>query len=230
MLGGFTQLGGPSPTARADGTRGARRPGHEPGHRPRQRRARPGRGYGGPAGDRARLARVGQPGARGVDLLPGAPLDGGRVLRALLWWRLGDRDRAAMVAARAGRMLGIVLVAVGLLNAFAGSAAGLWLALVGLVHHRRSHRRAGGSARRAPDRCHRCRRDDARPVVAPEWWTVDQMVAHLCRHGSPPGLPAVGLDGAHHRSRRPLPTSKESRRRTAGTRGSACCRVTIRPR
>jgi Zn-dependent protease len=47
------------------------------------------------------------------NLLPGAPLDGGRVLRALLWMRNGDRDRSAQTAARAGRVLGIVLVGLG---------------------------------------------------------------------------------------------------------------------
>lgn len=66
------------------------------------------------------------------NLLPGAPLDGGRVLRALLWaWR-GDRYRAAMAAARAGHTLGLVLVFVGVAQALVtGVVSGLWLALVG---------------------------------------------------------------------------------------------------
>ena len=66
------------------------------------------------------------------NVLPGAPLDGGRLLRAALWrWR-GDRTWAEETAARAGRALGMALIAVGLigfaLNVYAG---GLWLALVG---------------------------------------------------------------------------------------------------
>ena len=196
MLGGFTQLGGPSPTARADGLVAL---------------AGPATSLGIGLVSAALALAVGTAGLPGTalvwlawvslvlavfNLLPGAPLDGGRVLRALLWWRLGDRDRAAMVAARAGRMLGIVLVAVGLLNAFAGSAAGLWLALVGWFII------GGATAEQAAARDEHLTGVTAAdvmtpdPVVAPEWWTVDQMVAHL----SPPRItsgvfPVVGLDG-----------------------------------
>ena len=48
-----------------------------------------------------------------MSLLPGMPLDGGRVVRALAWARTGDRDRAGRVAARVGRVLGWVTVGVG---------------------------------------------------------------------------------------------------------------------
>ncbi|HEU4911094.1 MAG TPA: site-2 protease family protein [Actinomycetes bacterium] len=66
------------------------------------------------------------------NILPGAPLDGGRLLRAALWkWR-GDRLWATIAAARAGRGLGIVLIGLGLAELLAlGSVAGLWLALIG---------------------------------------------------------------------------------------------------
>lgn len=67
------------------------------------------------------------------NLVPAAPLDGGRVLRAIVWrWR-GDRSRAAVVAAQAGRVFGFVLVALGLLQVVLGRGfGGLWLALIGL--------------------------------------------------------------------------------------------------
>jgi CBS domain-containing protein len=66
------------------------------------------------------------------NILPAAPLDGGRLLRAALWkWR-GDRLWATIAAARAGRALGLVLVGLGLWELLAlGSYAGLWLALIG---------------------------------------------------------------------------------------------------
>ncbi|MGW0082774.1 site-2 protease family protein [Streptomyces sp. NPDC003393] len=64
--------------------------------------------------------------------LPAAPLDGGRLLRALVWWRTGSRLRATEVAGGAGRALGWIMVAVGLYQVLAGGfTAGLWLVLVG---------------------------------------------------------------------------------------------------
>src|SRR5437660_1130451 len=63
-------------------------------------------------------------------LLPGAPLDGGRVLAALVWMHNGDRRRAQIVAARAGRVLGTVLIAGSLALVFAGQDL-IFTALVG---------------------------------------------------------------------------------------------------
>ncbi|MGW5464272.1 site-2 protease family protein [Streptomyces sp. NPDC003996] len=66
------------------------------------------------------------------NVLPAAPLDGGRLLRALVWWRTGNRLRATEVATGAGRALGWILVAVGVYEALAGGfAGGLWLLLIG---------------------------------------------------------------------------------------------------
>ena len=66
------------------------------------------------------------------NLVPAAPLDGGRILRALLWRRHGDRVRAAVTAARAGRRFGLSLVLVGIvLVIFTGQLGGLWFALIG---------------------------------------------------------------------------------------------------
>jgi Zn-dependent protease/CBS domain-containing protein len=66
------------------------------------------------------------------NLLPGAPLDGGRILAAIVWRATGDRWKAVRLAARAGRVLGALVLAVGVLELFLGGfAGGLWLALIG---------------------------------------------------------------------------------------------------
>jgi len=66
------------------------------------------------------------------NLLPGAPLDGGRVLRALWWRHSGDREHAERVTARAGRVLGAVIMGLGAAEFLAlRSANGLWLLLIG---------------------------------------------------------------------------------------------------
>ena len=66
------------------------------------------------------------------NLIPAAPLDGGRVLRAVLWHRSGDHLGATLSAANAGRFFGGVLIALGVLEAFAGAGAGgLWLVFLG---------------------------------------------------------------------------------------------------
>ena len=67
------------------------------------------------------------------NLVPAFPLDGGRVLRAAIWWWTGDLDRATRIGAGTGRFLGSVLVALGFLNALTGNiVGGMWQALIGL--------------------------------------------------------------------------------------------------
>lgn len=68
------------------------------------------------------------------NLFPGAPLDGGRVLRAGLWAVLGDRARAIRWAARSGQILGLGLAAFGgyiLLRAPQAAIGALWWVAIG---------------------------------------------------------------------------------------------------
>jgi Zn-dependent protease len=73
-------------------------------------------------------------GALGViSLLPGAGPDGGRIVRALTWARTGNPAKADLVAARAGQVTGIALVAGGVAVVALGHITGLWLALIGFL-------------------------------------------------------------------------------------------------
>lgn len=66
------------------------------------------------------------------NLAPAAPLDGGRILRAIIWRVRGDRLRAAVAATRAGRVFGLALVGVGLVQIVTlPGFGGLWLMLIG---------------------------------------------------------------------------------------------------
>jgi Zn-dependent protease len=73
------------------------------------------------------------------NLIPGFPLDGGRVLRAALWWITADLRAATRWAALAGRILAALLIGTGLSMALGlhlpvlggGLVNGLWLMLVG---------------------------------------------------------------------------------------------------
>jgi Zn-dependent protease/CBS domain-containing protein len=68
----------------------------------------------------------------GANLLPAYPLDGGRVVRAIVWARTGDATRGLTVAAKVGRGVGIGLAVVGTVLIFLmDSVDGLMLALCG---------------------------------------------------------------------------------------------------
>lgn len=68
------------------------------------------------------------------NLLPGFPLDGGRVLRALLWWRNHSFERATQQATIVGQAFGIGLIVLGAVEVLAGAGlGGLWLAFVGWI-------------------------------------------------------------------------------------------------
>jgi Zn-dependent protease/predicted transcriptional regulator len=65
------------------------------------------------------------------NMLPAFPLDGGRVLRAILWRRRGNLVAATRTAATAGRGVAFGLMGLGVLQVLAGYFGGLWLLLIG---------------------------------------------------------------------------------------------------
>ena len=67
------------------------------------------------------------------NLLPAFPLDGGRVLRSILWGAWNDLRRATRVSAAVGSAFGIGLIALGILQLIGGNfIAGLWWFLIGM--------------------------------------------------------------------------------------------------
>jgi Zn-dependent protease len=75
------------------------------------------------------------------NMLPGFPMDGGRVLRAAVWARTHDLARATRVAATAGRVIAIAMIGAGVTIAFLGGLPlnGIWLILIGFFLHQSAH-------------------------------------------------------------------------------------------
>jgi Zn-dependent protease len=66
------------------------------------------------------------------NLIPGFPLDGGRIARAIAWWRTGDRTRATRFAARLGRGFAFLMIAGGAAWFIGGNViGGIWLVFIG---------------------------------------------------------------------------------------------------
>jgi len=127
------------------------------------------------------------------NLIPAAPLDGGRILRGVLWARSGDPSTAAVSAARGGKAFGIALIALGLLLvAILVSLDGLWLMLLGWFivtaagaeefHANLKGVRVGDVMSRAP-------------VVAPDWIAVQELVDQYVLTQRCSTFPLRGFDG-----------------------------------
>lgn len=66
------------------------------------------------------------------NMIPGFPLDGGRVFRAAVWKATGDKAKATRWAVGGGRAFGLVLIVLGAFQALAGAPlGGLWLVFIG---------------------------------------------------------------------------------------------------
>jgi Zn-dependent protease/predicted transcriptional regulator len=129
--------------------------------------------------------------------VPAAPLDGGRLLRAFLWWRTGDRLKATAGATAAGRVFGWLLVLLGVvLFLWGGSFGGLWLSLVGwfliaaaTAEGRQAQIRgvlAGVAVRQAMT---------PEPVTAPSGRTIAAFVSGLTVRQRHSAFPVVRDDG-----------------------------------
>lgn len=66
------------------------------------------------------------------NLIPGYPLDGGRVLRSLIWWKTGNADRSTQTASKVGQVVAYLFIAFGIFRFFQGAGiGGLWISFIG---------------------------------------------------------------------------------------------------
>ncbi|GIJ71708.1 putative zinc metalloprotease Rip3 [Virgisporangium ochraceum] len=170
------------------------------------------------------------------NLLPGAPLDGGRVLRAVLWRIRGDRYAAQVSADRAGSVVGLLLAVGGIVQILvAGDLSGLWLVLLGwYLVWAATAEGASARVRAVLDRLTVAQIMTPRPVCAPAGQIIDDFVATVASAARHRVFPVV--DGGHRlvgilhlaRLTRVAPPDRAVLR-VAAVAAPAAASVTVRP-
>ena len=127
------------------------------------------------------------------NLLPAFPMDGGRIVRALTWWKTGDRNRATRFAATLGRIFAYLFIALGFYLVLRSDAfSGIWLIFIGIL--------INGSARAElmqtaiTSRIHGIRVADVmdpEPVAIPEGYSVEQALDEYFLRYRWPWFPVV---------------------------------------
>jgi Zn-dependent protease/CBS domain-containing protein len=107
------------------------------------------------------------------NLVPGFPLDGGRVLRAIVWRITGDADRATRVAVAGGRLVALLLVAAGVYFFFFETELGglWWIAIGWFLYQAAAAAQTEARARAALEGV------TARDVMTPIAFTVDAAIS-----------------------------------------------------
>jgi Zn-dependent protease/CBS domain-containing protein len=120
------------------------------------------------------------------NLVPAFPLDGGRILSSLLWWRSGSRQRGVHNAVRVGRVFAYLLIAGGLLELFLGGVlSGIWMAILGWFLLSAGAAEEAGSAVRTLLRSVPVSAAMTSPVVTlPDWVTVEQFLESVAPNHS----------------------------------------------
>lgn len=130
------------------------------------------------------------------NLLPGAPLDGGRVLRAILWRVRGDRAAAQRGASRAGVVLGVLLLLAGLAQLFIGrDLGGLWLVLLGWFLMAAANAERADVGRQALDGVQVAQVMRSDPVCGYEGQSIAVFVDTVARHSPHRTFPVVNFEG-----------------------------------
>jgi Zn-dependent protease/CBS domain-containing protein len=125
------------------------------------------------------------------NLVPGYPLDGGRVLRAGIWAWTANFHRATRYASRAGQGVAILLIVTGVYQSMGSAVDGVWLLLIGAFLYfaaNGSHRQAAFQERLAGLRLSDIMTPDVVTLEGTE--TVDNAVNQYSRYGFD-GFPVV---------------------------------------
>ena len=120
------------------------------------------------------------------NLVPAFPLDGGRLLSSLLWWRSGSRVSGVHNAVRVGRVFAYLMIAAGVLGLFLGSGvSGIWLAFVGWFLLSAGAAEEAGSTVRTALRAVPVSAAMTSPVVTlPDWVTVQTFLESVAPNHS----------------------------------------------
>jgi Zn-dependent protease len=131
-----------------------------------------------------------------LNMVPGAPLDGGAVLGALVWKVTGDRTRAQAITAGIGLVLGVAGAGAGVLLLLEGREAGLWLLILGgfIAVSARSRLRSAPTVGALRDTPMGAVMVPDPPVVS-EWTTLSDVVARAPSWAPHTAFPVQAPDG-----------------------------------
>ena len=118
------------------------------------------------------------------NLVPAFPLDGGRLLSSVLWWRSGSRQRGVHNAVRIGRVFAYLMIAIGVLELFAGAVVdGIWIAFIGWFLLSAGSSEEVGTTIKALLKSVPVSAAMTSPVVTvPDWLTVEQFLESVALH------------------------------------------------
>ncbi|HET7465227.1 MAG TPA: site-2 protease family protein [Candidatus Dormibacteraeota bacterium] len=112
------------------------------------------------------------------NLVPAFPLDGGRLLSSLFWWRQGTRQRGVHSAVRIGRVLAYVMIGLGIVLTFTVSVVnGIWLAFIGWFLLSAGSQEEAGTVMKAALKSVPVSAAMSSPVVTiPDWLSIGQFL------------------------------------------------------
>lgn len=119
------------------------------------------------------------------NLIPAFPLDGGRILSSIFWWRTGSRARGVHQAVGVGRLFAFGMIAIGLLEFVLGQVFnGVWIAFLGwFLLSAAAAEESGISIRSALSGVNVGAAMSSPVITLPDWLTVEQfLVSEAPRH------------------------------------------------